>query len=63
MSPENANVAAEAILSKRPDQSRITVLVDNPNDCHQTVVAFKRLGCRVKVEADGARLIVTRSSR
>ena len=60
MSPEDATIAAQTILDKRAGESQIKVLVDNPNDCRQTITAFKKLGCRVKVELDGARLIITR---
>lgn len=60
MSPEDASVAAQNILDKRAGEKEIKVLVDNPNDCRQTITAFKKLGCRVKVELDGARLIITR---
>lgn len=60
MSPEDARIAAEAILEKRAGQPRFDVLVDNPNDCKQTINAFRKLGCKVKVEQDGARLVIRR---
>jgi hypothetical protein len=60
MSPEDATIAAQAILDKRSGEPQIRVLVDNPADCRQTVSAFRKLGCKVKIEQDGARLIVTR---
>jgi 5-enolpyruvylshikimate-3-phosphate synthase len=62
MSPQDATVAAQAILAKRAGDTQFKVLVDSPNDCHATIVAFRKLGCKVKVEQDGARLIVTRSA-
>lgn len=61
MSPEDARIAAEAILVKRAGQPRFNVLVDNPNDCKATITAFRRLGCKVKVEQDGAKLVIMRS--
>jgi hypothetical protein len=61
MSPDDAKVAAEAILLKRAGQPRFNVLVDNPNDCRATIKAFRNLGCRVKVELDGARLVISRA--
>ncbi len=60
MSPQDALNGAQSILDGRATQQEIMVLVDNPNDCHQTILAFKKLGCKVKVEKDGARLIVRR---
>jgi len=60
MSPQDAATAAQAILDKRAGESKIKVLVDNPNDSHQTISAFRKLGCKVKVEQDGTRLTVTR---
>lgn len=60
MSPEDALQGAQSILEKHPSTDQIRVSVDNPNDCTQTVRAFKKLGCRVKVELDGALLLVSR---
>jgi hypothetical protein len=60
MSPEEATQGAQSILDKRPDAAEICVLVDNPNDCKHTITAFRKLGCRVKVEKDGAQLRVSR---
>jgi hypothetical protein len=60
MSPEEATQGAQSILNERPTAREIRVLVDNPNDCRQTILAFRKLGCKVKVELDGARLVVTR---
>lgn len=61
MSPEDALQGAKSILDKHLSPSdSFGVRVDNPNDCHQTIVAFKKLGCRVKVELGGARLVITR---
>ncbi|MGV3615374.1 MAG: hypothetical protein ACO1SV_08575 [Fimbriimonas sp.] len=61
MSPEEATQGAQSILDKRPNDSEIRVHVDNPNDCRATIQAFRKLGCRVKVEQDGARLVVKRT--
>ena len=60
MSPEDAFIAAKGILEKRVGENSIKVLVDNPHDCTATIKAFRKLGCKVKVELDGTRLIVTR---
>lgn len=60
MSPENAMQAVKDILERRHGEAKVTVLVDNPGDCRMTIQAFKKLGCKVKVEADGTRLIVSR---
>lgn len=60
MVPEEALQAAKSILANRPDKNLIKVLVDNPNDCKPTINAFKKLGCKVKVEKDGAVLMITR---
>lgn len=62
MSPEDAKLGAQAILDKRVGQSEFRVLVDNPNDCHQTIVAFRKLGCKVKVQNDGEVLLIKRPS-
>jgi hypothetical protein len=59
MSPQDAMIAAQAILTKRTGEQRFNVLVDNPNDCRATISAFRKLGCKVKVENDGARLAIT----
>lgn len=60
MSPQEATAAAQGILDKRSGENTILVLVDNPNDATRTIRAFRDLGCKVKVEKDGARLIITR---
>jgi len=60
MTQQDATTAAQAILDKRLGEQIIRVLVDNPNDCKATIHAFRLLGCKVKVEQDGARLSVTR---
>jgi hypothetical protein len=60
MSPKDAESGAQAILLKRVGQSQFYVLVDNPNDCRATITAFRKLGCKVRVELDGARLRVMR---
>lgn len=60
MTPENATAAAKAILEKRAGENEIRVLVDSPKDSVATISAFRKLGCKVKVEKDGARLVVTR---
>jgi hypothetical protein len=62
MSPEDARIAAQGILDKRAGENTITVLVDNPHDCTLTIKAFKKLGCKVKIELDGTRLIITRGA-
>jgi hypothetical protein len=60
MSPTDAATAARSILEKRVGEPSFFVLVDNPNDCKATITAFRSLGCKVKVEKDGARLCITR---
>jgi hypothetical protein len=60
MSPQDALAAAHSILDKRVGEKEIRVLVDNPNDCHATVKAFRSLGCRVKETKDGTVLLITR---
>jgi hypothetical protein len=62
MTAKDAEDAAKSILEKRAKDANFTVLVDNPNDCKATINAFKKLGCRVKVEQDGARLTITRQA-
>jgi hypothetical protein len=60
MSPEDALQGAKSILDKHPTTEPFGVRTDNPNDCVRTIAAFKKLGCRVKIELDGARLVITR---
>jgi len=60
MSPQDAMNAAQDILERRAGQPQLTVLVDNPNDCKATILAFRKLGCKVKVEHDGTRLVISR---
>lgn len=60
MSPEDAVNGAKSILERHPTNQEFEVLVDNPNDSRQTTIAFRSLGCRVKVKLDGARLLVRR---
>ena len=55
----DATTAAKEILGRRGGEPEIRVIVDNPNDCKQTITAFRSLGCKVKVEKDGALLRVT----
>ncbi|AIE87576.1 hypothetical protein OP10G_4208 [Fimbriimonas ginsengisoli Gsoil 348] len=62
MSPEDASAAAVEILSRRTE-NEIRIVTDNPNDCKQTITAFRKLGCRVKVEQDGNLLRVTRPAK
>jgi hypothetical protein len=62
MSPKDAATAAQSILDTRAGDISFGVLVDNPNDCKATIIAFRQLGCKVKVEQDGARLVITRQA-
>jgi hypothetical protein len=59
MSPRDADSGARSILDKRSGQAQFYVLVDNPNDCRATISAFRKLGCKVRVESDGSRLRIT----
>ena len=61
MLPQDAMSAAQEILERRAG-AQFTVLVDNPNDCKATITAFRKLGCKVKVEQDGQRLVIVRKS-
>ncbi|HVL37955.1 MAG TPA: hypothetical protein VM328_01065 [Fimbriimonadaceae bacterium] len=60
MSPQEAAAAAQSILDKRQGEEKILVLVDNPNDATATIRAFRKLGCKVQVQQQGARLVITR---
>ena len=62
MSPQDATIAAQGILARRGAEPRFTVLVDNPHDCKATILAFRKLGCKVKVEQDGTRLVILRKA-
>ena len=60
MTNERADYAAKSILENHPNEQTVRVHVDNPNDCKPTIAAFKRLGCKVKVERMGEVLIITK---
>ncbi len=60
MNLEDAIRDAQAILDKRAGEPEITVLVDRPSAIKPTINAFKKLGCKVKIEKDGTRLRITR---
>ncbi len=60
MTTDRADYAAKSILESHPGENNIRVAIDNPNDCKPSIAAFKRLGCKVKLERMGEILIVTR---
>lgn len=60
MDPEEALRDAKAILEKRAADKEFYVIVDRPSAVKPTVNAFKKLGCKVKLERDGTRLRITR---
>jgi hypothetical protein len=60
MTDDRADYAAQSILENHPNDLTIRVAIDNPNDCKPTMKAFKRLGCKVKLERMGEILIVTK---
>jgi len=62
MSPSDTLTAAKEILARRAAEPSFVVLVDNPADCKSTINAFRQLGCKVKVENDGTRLIIFRGA-
>ena len=60
MTSDRADYAAKSILDNHLNDLTVRVMVDNPNDCKPTIAAFKRLGCKVKVEKMGEILIITK---
>lgn len=60
MTDDRANYAAKSILDNHPNDQVIRVGIDNPNDCKATMNAFKRMGCKVKLEKMGEILIITK---
>lgn len=60
MTDDRADYAARSILDNNPNSQTIRVAIDNPNDCKPTMNAFKRLGCKVKLERMGEIMIVTK---
>jgi hypothetical protein len=60
MTNDRADYAANAILENHPNDQTIRIVIDNPNDCKPTMNAFKRLGCKVKLERMGEIMIVTK---
>ncbi len=60
MNTESADYAAKSILENHPNDLTIRVAIDNPNDCKPTMNAFKRLGCKVKLEKMGGIVVVTK---
>ena len=61
MTNDRADYAAKAILENHPNDQSIRIVIDNPNDCKPTMNAFKRLGCKVKLERMGQIMVVTKS--
>ncbi len=59
MNDQRADYAAKSILEGSKEQT-IRIKMDNPNDCRPTMKAFKRLGCKVRLERMGEIMIVTR---
>lgn len=60
MTDERADYAAKSILENNPTEQSIRIKVDNPNDCKPTIKAFKRLGCKVRLERMGEIMVVTK---
>ena len=60
MTNDRAEYAAKSILENNPDSHTLRIAIDNPNDCKPTMNAFKKLGCKVKLEKMGEIMIVTR---
>jgi hypothetical protein len=60
MNSERADYAAKSILENHPNEQTIRIIIDNPNDCKPTMAAFKRLGCKTRLERMGEVMIVTK---
>jgi hypothetical protein len=59
MTDADALTAAKSILEKRSGEPEFVVVVDNPTDSQKSINAFRKLGCKVRVENDGRRLKVS----
>lgn len=60
MTNDRAEYAAKMILDNHPNDQTIRIVIDNPNDCKPTMNAFKRMGCKVKLERMGEVMVVTK---
>lgn len=60
MTDDRADYAARSILENHPNDATIKVKIDNPNDFKPSAAAFKRLGCKVRMEKMGEIMVVTK---
>lgn len=61
MTRDEIVAGAKVILEKRAGEKTFRVAVDSPKDANETAKAFKKLGCKAKVESNGLMVTVTRN--